>query len=471
MKSFFAKIIIFLFLFLVAASANGTRHEDFFQCLSAHISNPTSTHEPIIHTPNDNNSSYSTILTSSIHNHRFSTPSTPKPTAIITPSHASHIQATVFCSKEHGVQIRIRSGGHDYEGLSYTSYNNKKNVTSLFVVIDLRHLSSISVDVESQSAWVQTGATLGQLYYRIAEKSENLAFPAGDCHTVGMGGQIGGGGYGYLTRKHGLAADNVLDAEIIDAQGRILDRKSMGEDLFWAIRGGGAASFGIVLAWKVRLVPVPSKVTVLSVWRNMEHEATKKFLHRWQRNAHKVDEDLSIYITFVTASYVDEQGNKKIVVEANVRVTFHGAMNRFLELMQEEFPELGLQRQECHEMRWVESFRFFNLFRNDESLDVLLSRKSNYNLMSFKVKSDYVKEPIPDDVFEAMLGRLYEIEVGRAYVYLFPYGGKMNEILESAIPLPYRAGNLYMLHYIVRWEEEEEEEKHLSWIRGLYNYM
>jgi FAD/FMN-containing dehydrogenase len=68
-----------------------------------------------------NNSSYSSILKFSIHNLRFATNKEPKPLVIITPKEISHIQATIICSQNHGLQIRIRSGGHDYEGQSYVS--------------------------------------------------------------------------------------------------------------------------------------------------------------------------------------------------------------------------------------------------------------------------------------------------------------------------------------------------------------
>ena len=122
-------------------------------------------------------------------------------------------------------------------------------------------MRSIDINVEEQTAWVQTGATLGELYYNIGTRTNTLAFPGGLCPSVGTGGHISGGGLGVLLRKFGLAADNAIDARIVDVNGRILDRKTMGEDLFWAIRGGGGASFGVILSWKLKLVQIPATVT------------------------------------------------------------------------------------------------------------------------------------------------------------------------------------------------------------------
>ncbi|OVA08657.1 FAD linked oxidase [Macleaya cordata] len=188
----------------------------------------------------------------------------------------------------HGIQIKFRSGGHDYEGLSYVS-------DVPFVIVDLFNLQSISVDAEDRNAWVQSGATIGELYYRIAEKSRTLGFPVGACPTVGVGGHFSGGGYGTMLRKYGLAADNVIDARIVNVYGRILNKESMGEDLFWAIRGGSGGSFGVVLSWKIRLVYVPPIVTVFMIDKTLEQGATE-LVHKWQEIAHKLPQELFIRV-------------------------------------------------------------------------------------------------------------------------------------------------------------------------------
>ncbi|CAN1226575.1 Tetrahydroberberine oxidase [Linum grandiflorum] len=187
---------------------------------------------------------YTSILKSNIRNLIFASDSTPRPLFIVAPTHLSHIQSTILCCKTHSLQLRIRSGGHDYDGLSYTS-------SSPFALLDLHNYNSVAVDLDSQTAWVDSGATVGEVYHQIAAKSRTHAFPGGVCPTVGV-----------LMRKYGLSVDNVLDAVVVDADARVLDRESMGEDFFWAINGGGGASFAVIASWKIRLVKVPENVTV-----------------------------------------------------------------------------------------------------------------------------------------------------------------------------------------------------------------
>ncbi|KAK9099408.1 hypothetical protein Syun_026453 [Stephania yunnanensis] len=220
------------------------QQHNFLQCVASHSNQSM----PQLYVPKS--PSFLSVLQSSIYNLRFTSPATPKPLFIITPNHESQIRAVVVCSKKHGLKITVRSGGHDFEGLSY-----RANVP--FVLIDLVNFRTIDVNIKDNSAWVQAGATLGEVYYRISEKSPVHGFPAGACPTVGVGGHISGGGFRLMVRKYCMAADHVLDARIINAKGEILDRKTMGEDLFWAIRGGGVTSFGVLLAWKIELVPVP----------------------------------------------------------------------------------------------------------------------------------------------------------------------------------------------------------------------
>jgi hypothetical protein len=452
----FPCFLALIFSFLWASSAHA--HQNFLQCLNLRSEDSSSISE-VIYTPS--NSSYSSVLQFSLQNPRFSTPATPKPLVIVTPSRVSHIQAAINCSQTHGLEIRVRSGGHDYEGLSYVS-----DVS--FVIIDLINLRSISVDAENGTAWVQAGATIGEVYYRIAEKSRTLGFPAGLCTTVGVGGHFSGGGYGTLMRKYGLSADNIVDAQLIDVKGRILDRESMGEDLFWAIRGGGGASFGIILEWKIKLVDVPSTVTVFTVNRNLEQNATK-LVHRWQYVAAKLHEDLFIRVGLTS---VNSSQEGKRTIQASFNSLYLGGIDKLLPMIQESFPELGLVREDCIEKSWIESTLYFAGFPSDKSLNVLLNRTPLIRA-PFKAKSDYVQEPIPEHGFEGIWKRFSQKEAEAAIMILTPYGGRMSEISESATPFPHRAGNIYKIQQLVYWEEEETaaSERHIRWIRRLYGYL
>ncbi|QCD83984.1 CO dehydrogenase flavoprotein-like [Vigna unguiculata] len=333
------------------------------------------------------NSSFSSVLDVSIQNRRFLNISS-KPQVIVTPLDVSHIQATIICAQRHGLQIRTRSGGHDYEGLSYV-------VGVPFVILDLINLRGIEIDVENSTAWVEAGATLGELYYRISQKSKTLGFPAGECPPVGVGGHFSGGGYGYMMRKYGLAADHVIDAKIVDVNGNLLDKETMGEDLFWAIRGGGGASFGVIVAWKIKLVPVPSTVTVFNVSRTLEENATE-IIQKWQRVANKMDERIFIR---VDVKKVNSSEHGKQTIQANFVSMFQGGVEELIPLMQKTLPELGLDRKDRTETSWIGSVVFANVVLGGSSVneahEVLLNRTRFRERIIAKAISDYVMKPIP----------------------------------------------------------------------------
>ncbi|CAN0914556.1 Tetrahydroberberine oxidase [Linum grandiflorum] len=461
--------IVFLLLQLLLIPATSTSASDFLHCLRLSQNNPAA--GGIIHTPADPN--YTKLLQSTIRDPRFNTTQTPKPSIILTPDTLPQIQAAVSCSRKHQLHLRVRSGGHDYEGLSYTSNNNNHNSSGdgrpTFAILDMVNFRNVTVDLPGKTAWVDSGAILGELYYRIAEKSSNLAVPAGVCHTVGVGGHFSGGGFGLLVRKFGLAADNVVDAVLINADGRIVDRKSMGEDLFWAIRGGGGNTFGIVVSWKIRLVDVPDTLTSFSIQRTLDQNAAK-LVHRWQSVANKLPRDLIIEVVVRTQN----GSNGSSMVVAIFNALFQGRSERLLKLMQSRFPELGIREQDCKEMSWLEAIVFHGGFPSNTSVEVLLNRSISPPVIGsfkYKAKSDYVQNPIPEAALLKIWGKFDEIDVGSSAMVMVPFGGRMDEIAETSIPFPHRTGKLYQIQYLSYWSDDREAEKHIRWIREWYDYV
>ncbi|ESW20658.1 hypothetical protein PHAVU_005G004400 [Phaseolus vulgaris] len=449
-------LAVFLLLLLPIPFAASTLVEKKFkQCLMTQLDENSESIEKIIFTRSS--SQYPQVLEALEQNPRWVNSSSWKPLLILTPFHESEIQAAIRCSKELGLQIRVRSGGHDYEGLSYLC-------RVPFVMVDLINLRSIEVDLADETAWVKAGASAGELYYKISKESKVHGFPAGTCPSIGIGGHISGGGQGTMLRKHGLAADHVVDAYIIDADGKIHDRKSMGEDVFWAIRGGSATSFGVILAWKIRLVRVPPIVTGFNVHRTVD-EGVKNLIHRWQYIAHELHEDVVLRVI------AQNSGDKSKPFRATFNSLFLGGVDRLIPLMNESFPELGLQAKDCTEMNWIQSVMFIAGFNIDAPLELLLNRTTTPK-SSFKAKSDFVKEPIPKSGLEGAWKRLLE-EEKLATMIFEPYGGRMDEISESETPFPHRKGNLYNIQYLVNWEGNSKEASKgpLEWAKMIYRYM
>ncbi|KAK9021847.1 hypothetical protein V6N11_011813 [Hibiscus sabdariffa] len=213
----------------------------------------------------------------------------------------------------------------------------------------------------------------------------------------------------------------------------------MGEDLFWAIRGGGGGSFGIVLAWKLKLVPVPANVTACRVTRTLEQNATK-LVHRWQYITHKLPRDIH---TSIAISRVNSSED----VRAAFGSVFLGSIDELLPVMEEKFPQLGLVKEDCFEMSWAETNLYIERFPVGVPLETLLDRR--------------------------LWGKFHEQEAKSAVMEFVAYGGKMDKIPETETPFPHGAGNLYGIMYLVKWEEEENinSEKFMDWIRRVYNYM
>jgi FAD/FMN-containing dehydrogenase len=172
-----------------------------------------------------------------------------RPAVIVRPTTPAEVAHVVTLARDSGLELAVRSGGHSPAGHS---------VSDGGIVLDLGAMNALDIDVAGRTAWAQTGLTAGE--YTTAAAAHGLATGFGDTASVGIGGITLAGGVGYLVRKHGLTIDDLLAAELVTADGRLLQVDDQTHpDLFWAIRGGGG-NFGVATRLRFRLHPVDQVV-------------------------------------------------------------------------------------------------------------------------------------------------------------------------------------------------------------------
>ena len=164
------------------------------------------------------------------------------PLAVARVAGAEDVARVVSAARMLGLELAVRSGGHSRAGYG-TSEGG--------LVIDLSGLNGVEIDVDGETAWVETGATAGQ--YTTATGERGRVTGLGDSGSVGIGGITLAGGVGFLVRKNGLTLDDLLAAELVTADGEIVQvNEESDPDLFWAIRGG-ESNFGVATRLHLRL--------------------------------------------------------------------------------------------------------------------------------------------------------------------------------------------------------------------------
>jgi FAD/FMN-containing dehydrogenase len=208
------------------------------------------------------------------------------PALVVQVKDAEDVSEVIRFARKNGIEVSVKSGGHGVAGHA---------VIDDGILIDLSLLKSVEVDEHVRVARAGAGLRAGE--YARATEAHGLVSPIGDASTTGLGGLVLGGGYGFLSGKHGLAIDNLLAAEIVTADGEIRRAsKTENPDLFWAIRGGGG-NFGVVTAYEFQLHPLTQVLGGMLIY---PFERAPEILRLYREVVESAPDELTVYLGMAT---------------------------------------------------------------------------------------------------------------------------------------------------------------------------
>lgn len=197
-----------------------------------------------------------------------------RPAVIVRAANAGDVMATVNYARDNGHDLSVRGGGHSGPGFGTNDGG---------VVLDLSRMRGVRVDHNAKTARAEGGTTWGD--FNSATHAFGLATTGGVISTTGIAGLTLGGGIGYLSRGHGLSLDNLISADIVTADGKMLiANENENADIFWAIRGGGG-NFGVVTSFEYKLQPVDTVYWGPMFFEIEETETIFKFYRDYIKDA------------------------------------------------------------------------------------------------------------------------------------------------------------------------------------------
>ncbi|WNB86520.1 FAD-binding oxidoreductase [Cellulomonas sp. ATA003] len=224
-----------------------------------------------------------------------------RPGVVVRAAHPDDVAPTIAFARAHGLDLAIRGGGHNVAGNGSVDGG---------VVLDLGELTAVEVDAERCTVRVAAGATLAHV--DAATARHDLAVPIGVVSGTGIAGLTLGGGLGWLTRPHGLAADNLLSVELVTADGeRLTVDDTHHPDLLWALRGGGG-NFGVVTAFTFRAHPLGPTVLGGNLVYGVERwREAWTALREWTRD---LPDAMTTITTTLTPPALMEAGDEPLLI-------------------------------------------------------------------------------------------------------------------------------------------------------------
>jgi FAD/FMN-containing dehydrogenase len=352
-----------------------------------------------------------------------------RPRAVVLCQSPADVAATIGFARRIRLQAAIRSGGHSVAGRSSTSG----------IVIDVTPMSSVSV--AGEVATVGAGVRLAGLYDALAEHGRTV--PAGCGPTVGIAGLTLGGGLGILGRKHGLTCDHLLQAQVVLADGRVVDCDQQHDpELFWALRGAGGGNFGVVTSLVFRTIPAPT-VTVFQLTWPLAHAAA--LIGAWQALAPTAPDALDATLRLTAA------GNGQRPGQADLIGAVLGSEADAAKLLDQLVARAGTDPTAA--VRRLLPYRAAKRYLaelgavNDQRERAAGNQPPPPGQLF--TKSEFFRQPLPSDTITALVAHLTAGSAGShaREVTFTPWGGAYNRVPADATAFAHRA-ELFIIQHL-----------------------
>lgn len=354
-----------------------------------------------------------------------------KPALIVQCQSAKDVAASVKFARQNNLPIAVRSGGHNVSGNA---------VCDDGVMIDLSLMKKVQVDPEGLTAKAQAGATWGD--FDKATQVYGLATPGGIISTTGIAGLTLGGGVGWLVRHFGMSCDNLLGAEVVTANGDLVQAStSENADLFWGLRGGGG-NFGVVVSFTYRLHPVSNVYGGMILYLRKD---AKKVIQFYRDFVQTAPNELTMY-----AALLHSPDGVPVV---GLMGCYSGDPKTGEEVLK-PVREFGSPIADL--------FSEQSFLQMQTMLDGPFPHGNRYYW-----KSGFL-ETVSDDVVDTIIEHAESIPSLVSPIILEFYGGKASEEPEGGTAYPHRVDQ-FDLVIISNWVKPEEDEKNIAWTRSLWN--
>jgi FAD/FMN-containing dehydrogenase len=367
-----------------------------------------------------------------------------RPLAVVYCASVADVEKTVAWSRRHGIRVAARSGGHSYGGYSSAPGG---------VVVDVSRLARVTVRPDHRAA-VGAGAKLIDVYAGLAQ--HGVAIPAGSCPTVGVGGQVLGGGIGFLSRKLGATCDNLESVTLITADGRARTCSAHEHaDLYWASRGGGGGNFGIATEYVLRTAPVGTVTTFTATWPWAQAPAV---VTRWLGWAPHAPDEL-----FSVCNLSSGGGSPGVRVSGQL-VGGERRLHTLLAPLVSTGTPLHVSVRQRSFLRAAEYWAGCG-----PVAECRLEPFGGLQRARFAAKSDYVRRPFSPAALRTMV-RAIERAPASGLLLIDSYGGALNRVPKGATAFVHR-DSLCSLQYLAYWSSPANTAANLAWLRSFYAAM